>query len=82
MNVTSDDISKKEYIFNLIFVCLFPNSSRPGRPPKRSPGVLQDNAHLLPHSVPGLLSPGLITPTGNKIHPMINLVSLYAKHLK
>ncbi|XP_036082484.1 dachshund homolog 2 isoform X3 [Rousettus aegyptiacus] len=40
------------------------NSSRPGRPPKRSPGVLQDNAHLLPHSVPGLLSPGLITPTG------------------
>ncbi|XP_077920990.1 dachshund homolog 2 isoform X2 [Halichoerus grypus] len=40
------------------------NSSRPGRPPKRSLGVLQDNAHLLPHSVPGLLSPGLITPTG------------------
>ncbi|XP_054422617.1 dachshund homolog 2 [Pteronotus mesoamericanus] len=37
------------------------NSSRPGRPPKRS---LQDNARLLPHSVPGLLSPGLITPTG------------------
>ncbi|XP_006082862.1 dachshund homolog 2 isoform X1 [Myotis lucifugus] len=40
------------------------NSSRPGRPPKRSLGVLQDNARLLPHSVPGLLSPGLITPTG------------------
>ncbi|XP_038172463.1 dachshund homolog 2 [Arvicola amphibius] len=40
------------------------NSSRPGRPPKRSLGVLQDNAHLLPHAVPGLLSPGLITPTG------------------
>uniref|UniRef100_A0A8C6DAW6 Dachshund family transcription factor 2 n=1 Tax=Moschus moschiferus TaxID=68415 RepID=A0A8C6DAW6_MOSMO len=40
------------------------NSSRPGRPPKRSLGVLQDGARLLPHSVPGLLSPGLITPTG------------------
>uniref|UniRef100_A0A8D2DTM4 Dachshund family transcription factor 2 n=1 Tax=Sciurus vulgaris TaxID=55149 RepID=A0A8D2DTM4_SCIVU len=40
------------------------NSSRPGRPPKRSLGVLQENARLLPHAVPGLLSPGLITPTG------------------
>uniref|UniRef100_A0A3Q1M6G5 Dachshund family transcription factor 2 n=2 Tax=Bos TaxID=9903 RepID=A0A3Q1M6G5_BOVIN len=40
------------------------NSSRPGRPPKRSLGVLQDSARLLPHSIPGLLSPGLITPTG------------------
>ncbi|XP_077890705.1 dachshund homolog 2 isoform X10 [Ictidomys tridecemlineatus] len=39
-------------------------SSRPGRPPKRSLGVLQDNARILPHAVPGLLSPGLITPTG------------------
>ncbi|XP_075394509.1 dachshund homolog 2 [Tenrec ecaudatus] len=40
------------------------NSSRPGRPPKRSLGVLQDNARLPPHAVAGLLSPGLITPTG------------------
>ncbi|KAM7225447.1 hypothetical protein CapIbe_023424 [Capra ibex] len=40
------------------------NSSRPGRPPKRSLGVLQDSARLLSHSIPGLLSPGLITPTG------------------
>ncbi|PNI35039.1 DACH2 isoform 4 [Pan troglodytes] len=40
------------------------NSSRPGRPPKRSLGMLQENARLLPHAVPGLLSPGLITPTG------------------
>uniref|UniRef100_A0A8C5PL38 Dachshund family transcription factor 2 n=1 Tax=Leptobrachium leishanense TaxID=445787 RepID=A0A8C5PL38_9ANUR len=40
-------------------------SSRPGRPPKRSLGVaIQDNARLLPHGVPGLLSPGLISPTG------------------
>ncbi|KAM6143683.1 dachshund homolog 2 isoform 2-T2 [Erethizon dorsatum] len=40
------------------------NSSRPGRPPKRSLGVLQDTARLLPHAIPKLLSPGLITPTG------------------
>ncbi|XP_060231435.1 dachshund homolog 2 [Meriones unguiculatus] len=40
------------------------NSSRPGRPLKRSLGVLQDNASLLPQAVPGILSPGLITPTG------------------
>ncbi|XP_074820550.1 dachshund homolog 2 isoform X4 [Natator depressus] len=39
-------------------------SSRPGRPPKRSLGVaIQENARLLPHGVPGLLSPGLISPT-------------------
>ncbi|XP_074924839.1 dachshund homolog 2 isoform X3 [Chelonoidis abingdonii] len=39
-------------------------SSRPGRPPKRSLGVaMQENARLLPHGVPGLLSPGLISPT-------------------
>ncbi|XP_069068805.1 dachshund homolog 2 isoform X11 [Pleurodeles waltl] len=39
-------------------------SSRPGRPPKRSLGVaMQDSARLLPHGVPGLLSPGLISPT-------------------
>ncbi|XP_018427422.1 PREDICTED: dachshund homolog 2-like, partial [Nanorana parkeri] len=40
-------------------------SSRPGRPPKRSLGVaIQESARLLPHGVPGLLSPGLISPTG------------------
>nr|XP_056715501.1 dachshund homolog 2 isoform X4 [Euleptes europaea] len=40
-------------------------SSRPGRPPKRSLGVaIQENTRLLPHGVPGLLSPGLISPTG------------------
>ncbi|XP_070807966.1 dachshund homolog 2 [Pituophis catenifer annectens] len=39
-------------------------SSRPGRPPKRSLGVaIQENTRLLPHGVPGLLSPGLISPT-------------------
>ncbi|XP_006871370.1 PREDICTED: dachshund homolog 2-like [Chrysochloris asiatica] len=40
------------------------NSSRTGRPPKRTLGVFQENACLLPRAVPGLLSPGLITPTG------------------
>ncbi|XP_053130080.1 dachshund homolog 2 isoform X2 [Hemicordylus capensis] len=39
-------------------------SSRPGRPPKRSLGVaIQESTRLLPHGVPGLLSPGLISPT-------------------
>ncbi|XP_036082485.1 dachshund homolog 2 isoform X4 [Rousettus aegyptiacus] len=55
-------ITRKD--FETLFTDCTNASSRPGRPPKRSPGVLQDNAHLLPHSVPGLLSPGLITPTG------------------
>lgn len=50
------------------------DSSRPGRPPKRSLGVaIQENTRLLPHGVPGLLSPGLISPTGNKIRRMIGL---------
>ncbi|XP_075428964.1 dachshund homolog 2 isoform X6 [Ascaphus truei] len=40
-------------------------SSRPGRPPKRSLGVaIQENTRLLSHGVPGLLSSGLISPTG------------------
>uniref|UniRef100_A0A2K5D8C1 Dachshund family transcription factor 2 n=1 Tax=Aotus nancymaae TaxID=37293 RepID=A0A2K5D8C1_AOTNA len=50
--------------FSLSLSLFAVNSSRPGRPPKRSLGVLQENACLLPHAVPGLLSPGLITPTG------------------
>ncbi|XP_064860983.1 dachshund homolog 2-like isoform X8 [Oncorhynchus nerka] len=37
-------------------------SSRPGRPPKRSLGVaMQESSRLLPHSVHGLLSPGLLS---------------------
>ncbi|XP_006728011.1 dachshund homolog 2 isoform X2 [Leptonychotes weddellii] len=55
-------ITRKD--FETLFTDCTNASSRPGRPPKRSLGVLQDNARLLPHSVPGLLSPGLITPTG------------------
>ncbi|XP_072434091.1 dachshund homolog 1-like isoform X5 [Chiloscyllium punctatum] len=40
-------------------------SSRPGRPPKRSQSVTSpENSHIVPHSVPGLMSPGMIPPTG------------------
>uniref|UniRef100_A0A8C5ZDY7 Dachshund family transcription factor 2 n=2 Tax=Marmota marmota marmota TaxID=9994 RepID=A0A8C5ZDY7_MARMA len=55
-------ITRKD--FETLFTDCTNASSRPGRPPKRSLGVLQDNARLLPHAIPGLLSPGLITPTG------------------
>ncbi|XP_041127812.1 dachshund homolog 1-like isoform X7 [Polyodon spathula] len=40
-------------------------SSRPGRPPKRTQSVTsQENQHIMPHTVPGLMSPGIIAPTG------------------
>ncbi|XP_056288745.1 dachshund d isoform X8 [Pseudoliparis swirei] len=41
-------------------------SSRPGRPPKRSQSLTspESNPHIMPHSVPGLMSPGMIPPTG------------------
>ncbi|XP_029937279.1 dachshund d isoform X1 [Myripristis murdjan] len=40
-------------------------SSRPGRPPKRTQSVTSpENPHIMPHSVPGLMSPGMIPPTG------------------
>uniref|UniRef100_A0ABM5FZL2 Dachshund homolog 1 isoform X4 n=1 Tax=Pogona vitticeps TaxID=103695 RepID=A0ABM5FZL2_9SAUR len=40
-------------------------SSRPGRPPKRTQSVTTpENSHIMPHSVPGLMSPGIIPPTG------------------
>ncbi|XP_021103329.1 dachshund homolog 2 [Heterocephalus glaber] len=55
-------ITRKD--FETLFTDCTNASSRPGRPPKRSLGVLQENACLLPHAIPGLLSPGLITPTG------------------
>uniref|UniRef100_A0A8C4UJK6 Dachshund family transcription factor 1 n=3 Tax=Telluraves TaxID=3073808 RepID=A0A8C4UJK6_FALTI len=45
-----------------LFVCF---SSRPGRPPKRTQSVTSpENSHIMPHSVPGLMSPGIIPPTG------------------
>nr|XP_028584223.1 dachshund homolog 1 isoform X9 [Podarcis muralis] len=41
-------------------------SSRPGRPPKRTQSVTSpENSHIMPHSVPGLMSPGIIPPTGH-----------------
>ncbi|XP_067116379.1 dachshund c isoform X2 [Osmerus mordax] len=40
-------------------------SSRPGRPPKRAQSVTSsDSAHLLSHSVSGLMSAGIMPPTG------------------
>nr|XP_043873248.1 dachshund d isoform X3 [Solea senegalensis] len=40
-------------------------SSRPGRPPKRTQSVTSpENSHIMPHSVPGLMSPGMMPPTG------------------
>ncbi|XP_016316436.1 dachshund d isoform X3 [Sinocyclocheilus anshuiensis] len=40
-------------------------SSRPGRPPKRTQSVTSpENPHIMPHSVPGLMSPGIIPHTG------------------
>lgn len=49
----------------LKFLSLSLFSSRPGRPPKRSLGMpMQDGSRLLPHSVHGLLSPSLLSPTG------------------
>ncbi|XP_060625392.2 dachshund homolog 1 isoform X8 [Anolis sagrei] len=53
-------------------------SSRPGRPPKRTQSVTSpENSHIMPHSVPGLMSPGIIPPTGLELpfmmmpHPLI-----------
>ncbi|XP_075055911.1 dachshund homolog 1 isoform X5 [Mixophyes fleayi] len=41
------------------------NGSRPGRPPKRTQSVTSpENPHIMPHSVPGLMSPGMMPPTG------------------
>lgn len=47
-------------------------SSRPGRPPKRTQSVTSpENPHIMPHSVPGLMSPGIIPSTGNTLGPCI-----------
>lgn len=48
------------------FVCLSPCSSRPGRPPKRCSGAgIQESPRLLHPGLPGLLSPNLLSHTGN-----------------
>ncbi|XP_043547293.1 dachshund d isoform X2 [Chiloscyllium plagiosum] len=50
---------------NFLYPVNFYSSSRPGRPPKRSQSVTSpENSHIVPHSVPGLMSPGMIPPTG------------------
>uniref|UniRef100_A0A7N5ZUS5 SKI/SNO/DAC domain-containing protein n=1 Tax=Anabas testudineus TaxID=64144 RepID=A0A7N5ZUS5_ANATE len=41
-------------------------SSRPGRPPKRTQSVTSpENPHIMPHSVPGLMSPALLLLLGS-----------------
>lgn len=45
---------------------LSPSSSRPGRPPKRCSGAgIQESPRLLHPGLPGLLSPNLLSHTGN-----------------
>ncbi|XP_066515747.1 dachshund c isoform X2 [Hoplias malabaricus] len=53
-------------------------SSRPGRPPKRTQSVTSpDSPHILPHSVSGLMSSGMMSHTGLELpfmmmsHPLI-----------
>ncbi|XP_030284851.1 dachshund d isoform X3 [Sparus aurata] len=59
-------------------------SSRPGRPPKRTQSVTSpENPHIMPHSVPGLMSPGMMPPTGYlrllpRYHPASEILSLTA----
>ncbi|XP_039601259.1 dachshund homolog 1-like isoform X4 [Polypterus senegalus] len=46
-------------------------SSRPGRPPKRTQSVTSpENPHIMPHTVPGLMSPGMIPPTVARFHAL------------
>ncbi|KAJ8407340.1 hypothetical protein AAFF_G00279140 [Aldrovandia affinis] len=55
-------ISRKD--FEVLYNDCTNASSRPGRPPKRSQGVTSpENAHMMSHSVPGLMSPGVLPPT-------------------
>ncbi|XP_051881971.1 dachshund homolog 1-like isoform X2 [Pristis pectinata] len=56
-------ISRKD--FEILYNDCTNASSRPGRPPKRSQSVTSpENSHIMPHTVPGLMSPGMIPPTG------------------
>ncbi|XP_038630370.1 dachshund a isoform X2 [Scyliorhinus canicula] len=55
-------ISRKD--FETLFNDCTNASSRPGRPPKRTLSVsLPENSRIMSHAVPGLLSPGIISPT-------------------
>ncbi|XP_051564010.1 dachshund homolog 1-like isoform X6 [Myxocyprinus asiaticus] len=69
-------ISRKD--FEVLYNDCTNASSRPGRPPKRTQSVTSpENPHIMPHSVPGLMSPGIIPPTGLELpfmmmpHPLI-----------
>uniref|UniRef100_A0A8B9JTY2 Dachshund c n=1 Tax=Astyanax mexicanus TaxID=7994 RepID=A0A8B9JTY2_ASTMX len=56
-------ISKKD--FETLYNDCTNASSRPGRPPKRTQSVTSpDSPHVLPHSVSGLMSSGMMSHTG------------------
>lgn len=63
-------------------ICLsLPCSSRPGRPPKRCSGAgIQESPRLLHPGLPGLLSPNLLSHTGNR-RILLHLLSLCATFL-
>ncbi|KAG7463576.1 hypothetical protein MATL_G00178070 [Megalops atlanticus] len=55
-------ISRKD--FEILYNDCTNASSRPGRPPKRTQGVTSaENPHMMAHTVPGLMSSGIIAPT-------------------
>ncbi|KAJ8247040.1 hypothetical protein GJAV_G00258090 [Gymnothorax javanicus] len=55
-------ISRKD--FEVLYNDCTNASSRPGRPPKRTQGVTSpENPHIMPHSVPSLMSSGIIPPS-------------------
>uniref|UniRef100_UPI00358DF987 dachshund homolog 2-like isoform X2 n=1 Tax=Myxine glutinosa TaxID=7769 RepID=UPI00358DF987 len=55
-------------------------SSRPGRPPKRSHGLLSPEG-LIPHAVSGLLSPAVLSPTGSALGA-VSTASVFPEALK
>ncbi|KAL6089169.1 hypothetical protein STEG23_024626, partial [Scotinomys teguina] len=70
------DENKFKVIASIEVYCLKKLFSRPGRPPKRTQSVTSpENSHIMPHSVPGLMSPGIIPPTVLlKLRNSINLL--------
>uniref|UniRef100_A0A3Q3D205 SKI/SNO/DAC domain-containing protein n=1 Tax=Hippocampus comes TaxID=109280 RepID=A0A3Q3D205_HIPCM len=68
-------ISRKD--FEVLYQDCTSASSRPGRPPKRcsSAAGIQDSPRLLHPGLPGLLSPNLLSHTGQNLLPPFCLVS-------
>ncbi|XP_043104444.1 dachshund c isoform X2 [Puntigrus tetrazona] len=69
-------ISRKD--FEVLYNDCTNASSRPGRPPKRTQSVTSpESPHVLPHSVSGLMSSGMMSHTGLELpfmmmpHPLI-----------